>query len=74
MLAIKTLGGLAIEVDGQHKQLTARVDEALLVYLIAHTDPIPRDTLTDLLWQNSDPQQASHNFRSALSRVRRVGW
>ena len=72
MLAIKTLGGFTIEMDGQRKRLTARVDEALLIYLIAHNDPIPRDTLTDLLWQKSDPQQASHNFRSALSRVRRV--
>ncbi len=72
MLKIRTLGGLTIEVDGQRKRLTARVDEALLVYLIAHADPIPRDTLIDLLWQKSDPKQANHNFRSALSRVRRV--
>ncbi|KAA3655589.1 MAG: hypothetical protein DWQ04_33335 [Chloroflexi bacterium] len=72
MLTIRALGGLTIEVEGQRKRLTARVDEALLVYLIAHPDPIPRDMLTDLLWQNSDPKQASHNFRSSLSRVRRV--
>lgn len=72
MLKIKALGGLTIEVEGQRKRLTARVDEALLVYLIAHTDPIPRDTLIDLLWHNSAPKQANHNFRAALSRVRRV--
>lgn len=72
MLEIRVLGGLTITIGGQRKRLTARVDEALLVYLIAHSDPIPRDTLTNLLWHNSDPKQANHNFRSALSRVRRV--
>jgi predicted ATPase/DNA-binding SARP family transcriptional activator/TolA-binding protein len=72
MLEVRALGGLTIEVDGQRRQLSARVDEALLVYLITHADPIPRDKLIDLLWQNSDPKQANNNFRSSLSRLRRV--
>ena len=74
MLQLKALGGLTFELDSEHVQFTARVDEALLAYLIAQNRPIPRDQLTDLLWQNSDPQQANNNFRSALSRLRkRVG-
>ncbi|MEM7332575.1 MAG: BTAD domain-containing putative transcriptional regulator [Chloroflexota bacterium] len=72
MLAIHVLGGLTIEKDGEPKRLTARVDEAILVYLMAHPNPIPREKLIDLLWQNSDPKQANNNFRSALSRVRRL--
>jgi DNA-binding SARP family transcriptional activator len=72
MLVIKALGGLTIELDGERKRLASRVDEALLIYLLAHANPIPRESLTELLWYHSDPKQANHNFRSALSRVRRV--
>jgi len=72
MLVIKTLGGLTIELEGERKRFTARADEALLIYIISHAHPLPRTTLVELLWQNSNPKQANHNFRAALSRLRRV--
>ena len=66
------LGGVAFVVDGQLvKALPTRAAQALFVYVLYHPQPVPRERLIDLFFQNSNPKQAAANLRSALSRIKK---
>ena len=66
------MGSLVIELDG--KMLTgleSRTVAAILIYLLGHRQPVPRDTLANFFWDDRTQAQASANLRAALSRLRK---
>ncbi len=72
-LTIKLLGSVSIELGGKPViGLPSRKVEALLVYLVCHERPFPREFLADLLWDDRPQTQALANLRSILSSLRRV--
>ncbi|MFQ5435486.1 MAG: BTAD domain-containing putative transcriptional regulator, partial [Anaerolineae bacterium] len=71
-LTIRLLGNVSIELEGQPVAgLPSRKAEALLVYLVCHERPFPREFLADLLWNDRSQKQALANLRSILSSLRR---
>ncbi|MBE7472854.1 MAG: hypothetical protein DPW09_27455 [Anaerolineae bacterium] len=71
-LIIRLLGHVAIEVDGRPlSRLPSRAAEALLIYLVCHHQPIPRETLPDLLWGERTQKQGLTNLRTILTSLRR---
>ena len=71
-LTIRLLGNVSIELDGKPiKGFPSRKAEALLVYLVCHERPFPREFLADLLWEDRSQKQALANLRSVLSSLRR---
>ena len=53
------------------KSLPTRVAQALVIYLLHKKVPVEREQLIDMFYQASNPKQASANFRSILSRMRK---
>ena len=45
---------------------------ALLAFLACHNGPVPRDVLTELLWEGIDRGRARNSLRQALFRIRSV--
>jgi DNA-binding SARP family transcriptional activator len=74
-LEIRTLGGLAIQRDGQPVTgLASRKVEALLAYLACAGRPRPRELVAEMLWEERTQERAMGNLRVALSSLRkRVG-
>ena len=71
-LKLHLMGTLAIELDGKPlDNLASRTVTAILIYLLAHQRPVPRDTLADFFWDDRSQAQASANLRAALSRLRK---
>ncbi len=71
-LTIRLLGTVAIEVDGRPLTgLPSRAAEALLIYLVCHDRPIPREALADLLWSERTQKQGLTNLRTILTALRR---
>src|SRR5215470_6306300 len=71
MWRIQLLGGLS--VHSEQRQITRfRTQKAasLLAYLAFHPAPQPRETLTDLLWPDAEPEVGRHNLSNALSFLR----
>ena len=52
---------------------SARKTESLLVYLILHPDPHPREQLAALFWGDSTDDDARRSLRVALSGRRKGG-
>ena len=82
-LSIRTLGGLAIELEREARTATSalpnkpmrlhfrtRTIEALLVYLACQRRPISRDLLAEMLWPERTQEQARSNLRVAIHRLR----
>ncbi len=82
-LSIRTLGGLTIELEREHRTATSalpsnrqrvqfrtRTIEALLVYLARQRRPLSRDVLAEMLWPERSQDQARSNLRVALHRLR----
>ncbi len=70
-LTIKLLGNVSVELgDELITGLPSRKAEALLVYLVCHERPFPREFLTNLYWNDRSQKQALANFRSVLSGLR----
>ena len=71
MLTIRLLGGASLAVGEQAvTDLPTRKAEALLIYLVCHQRPFPRETLAELLWDDRSQEQALANLRSILSSLR----
>ena len=72
MLEIATLGGLAIQRDGEAvTELVTRKAEALLVYLVCTGRAHPREVLAEMLWEERTPERALGNLRVALTSLRK---
>ena len=82
-LSIRTLGGLAIELEREARTATptllanharlhfrTRTIEALLVYLACQRRPISRDLLAEMLWPERTQEQARSDLRVAIHRLR----
>ncbi len=73
LLIIRLLGGVHLELGGKAvASLPTRKAEALLVYLVCHQRPFPREHLAELLWDDRSQEQALANLRSVLSTLRRA--
>ena len=71
-LIIRVLGNTVIELDGRPiSGLPSRAAEALLIYLVCHDQPVPRETLVDLLWSERTQKQGLTNLRTILTALRR---
>lgn len=71
-LTIRLLGAVAIELNGRPlRGLPSRAAEALLIYLVCHPQPVPRETLADLLWGERTQKQGLTNLRTILTALRR---
>lgn len=82
MITVKMLGSFQLEVNGQPipvKNWKSRKALTLFKYL-AHCPgkKVPRDSIIDLLWADSDITCATHNFHTTLYNLRRSlfpgGW
>jgi len=73
-LTISLFGSFQVTLQG--KPLTdfrSNKGRALLAYLVmAKQKPVARTTLTDLLWQNYQPNSARTNLRQVLSNLREI--
>ncbi|MGF1506892.1 MAG: BTAD domain-containing putative transcriptional regulator [Anaerolineae bacterium] len=74
MLQLYTFDQFDARLGGE--PVTARLSDrgrALLVYLMLEADrPHPRDQLAAMLWPDSDPSNALHSLRQALSGLRKA--
>jgi WD40 repeat protein/DNA-binding SARP family transcriptional activator len=72
-LQIRTLGGLAIECDGQAvTSFDSRKVQALLVYLACTQHTQPREVLAEMLWEERAQDRALANLRTALTSLRQT--
>ena len=72
MLEIKTLGGLALKVNGHAlKDLGSHKAEAILIYLAVGGGSCNRNVLATLLWPDNDESQAMRSLRVALTVLRK---
>ena len=68
-IQIKLLGGLAVSVDGQTRELPAsRKCRGLLAWMLSNAGPHRRETLCELLWSDTDDPRAG--LRWALTKLR----
>lgn len=71
-LSISLFGTPEIAIDGRTvTNWPSRAAEAVIAYVALAGRPVPRATLIDLLWPESEPKQAASNLRTILTRVRR---
>ena len=70
-LSVNLLGGIAFYNDNALvSSLPTRTEQALLVYLLYHNRPIPRDVLVSIFYPESDQTQGRKNLRTALTRIK----
>lgn len=69
-LEISLLGPPVVHVDGHPLDVDTRKATALLAYLAVTGAPVRRDTLTGLLWPDTDPDRARATLRRTLSTLR----
>jgi len=71
-LTLRLLGPFALEGATQAVQSIPRKAQAILAYLARRAGtPVPRETLTALLWSDSGDEQARASLRTALSSLRK---
>ncbi len=71
-MAVNTLGGLRVSINGQEVAFETRKDAALFVYLVATGRPHPRETLAEMFWEGYSQADAQRNFRRMLSNLRQA--
>lgn len=69
-LIVRTLGGLAIQLDGTELHFATRSTLALFVYLACEQRAVARDGLAELIWPDRSQEQALTNLRTAVHRLR----
>ncbi len=70
-LTIRLLGGVEIMLGDEAVALRTRKMKALLIFLVMHRRPFPREQLAELLWDDRELTQGLANLRSILSVLRR---
>ena len=71
-LTLRLLGPFALEGATEAVQSIPKKAQAILAYLARRNGtPVPRETLTALLWSDSEDEQARASLRTALSSIRR---
>lgn len=75
-LAIKTLGGFDVVIDGQPVSRSAWQSkvarEVLWMLIAARGRPVNREVLLDRLWPSEDTSKSSNRLSVALSTIRKV--
>jgi len=71
-LRVYTLGSPSIEWDGRALDIPRRQARALLYYLAAHLQPVPREQLCFLFWPDTPESSARRNFSRLLTHLRRA--
>jgi len=73
-IKLQLLGGFQLcSEDGAPIMVRVRKAKALLAYLALHQgQPLSRDKLAGLLWEDSDDTRARHSLRQALADLRRT--
>lgn len=72
-LTVYTLGQFIVFLDGRPLSgLSSRTSEALLLYLMFHRQPVPRQVLADFFWDERTPDQAAANLRALLTMLRKT--
>src|SRR5512143_4119070 len=72
MLEIRTLGGLALKVNGHAlKDLGSHKAEAILIYLAVGGGSCNRRVLATLLWPDNAESQAMTSLRVALTVLKK---
>ena len=72
MLVIRLLGPVQVLLDDRPVALKRRKSRALLYYLAAQSQPVPRRQLIGLLWPDHNDQTARHNLRTTLYALRQT--
>jgi TolB-like protein/DNA-binding SARP family transcriptional activator len=73
MIELKLLGRVEVQDGNSGIDLaSAKLAGLLAVLAAAGGKPVPRETLTDLLWGSRFDEQARQNFRQALTRLRKL--
>jgi DNA-binding SARP family transcriptional activator len=70
-LAIRTLGGLAVQLDANPIEFETQKEAALLVYLACTGRAHPRGVLAEMLWEERTQSQSLANLRHVLAQLRR---
>ncbi|MGG7644200.1 BTAD domain-containing putative transcriptional regulator [Rhodovulum sp. YNF3179] len=71
-LTLRLLGPFAIEGPGSGDKPMPRKAQAMLAYLARRPGvSVPRETLTAMLWSDSEEEQARASLRTALSSLRK---
>lgn len=71
-LTLQLLGATVITLDDKPiKQLSTRAAEALVIYILHQSRPVPREQLADMFFQASEPKQAAANLRAMLSQIKK---
>ncbi len=71
-LTLRLLGPFALEGATEAVQSIPKKAQAILAYLARRNGtPVPRETLTALLWSDSEDEQARASLRTALSSIRK---
>src|SRR5262249_44379125 len=72
-LSLRLLGGFQLSRESKPIALPAKKAQALLAYLALQPGrPHPRETLTGLLWSDTNDRRARQSLRQALSRLRKA--
>jgi DNA-binding SARP family transcriptional activator len=69
-LAIRTLGGLAIQLNDTPVEFETQKEAALLVYLACTERTHPREVVAEMLWEERTQSQALANLRHVLTQLR----
>ena len=71
-LTLQLLGSTSILLDGKPiRKLSTRAAEALVIYVLHQSRPVPREQLADMFFQASEPKQAAANLRAMLSQIKK---
>ncbi len=71
-LKLHLMGAFTLELNGRPlTQLRSQTTEALLIYLLAHKQPVRREFLADFFWDGRSQTQAAANLRAVLSSLRK---
>lgn len=72
MLAINTLGGVDLSLNGERiTDIGSHKAEALLIYLAVEQKPLRREMVAALLWPDSSQSKSLSSLRELLSRLRK---
>ena len=73
MLQIRLLGQFDIRSSGKRIEIPSRAGQSLLAYLLLNAGtPQRRERLAGLLWPDTSDENARHNLRTELWRIRKA--